>query len=323
MRRRAFITLVGGAAAAWPLASRAQQPLIGFLNTASAAPYGEFMRSFHAGLGEINFVEGRNVAIAYRWADGDTQRLPGLAAELVRAGVSVIVAIPASSALAAKAATTAIPIVFMSGPDPTRNGLVASLNRPGGNVTGVTTITSELAPKRLEVMRELRPNASAFAFLANPANPRSAPDIAEMRAAAALIGLRLVPLTFSTLPEIDAAFAGLAQQQVGAVIIGPDPFFNSVRPELASLATRHGMPAMFPEREYVKDGGLLSYGASLSDAFRQVGAYTGRVLKGENPAELPVQQPTKFELIVNSRTAKTLGITIPETFLVRADEVIE
>jgi putative ABC transport system substrate-binding protein len=263
------------------------------------------------------------LAIEYRWAEGKFERLPGLAADLISAGVAVIVAIPASAALAAKAATSAIPIVFMSGPDPVGNGLVQSLNRPGGNTTGVTTITSELAPKRLQVMRDLVPATTVFAFLVNPGNPRAQPDIAAMESAARTLGQALVTLRFSTLREIDRALGGLAGQGVGGLIVGPDPFFNGVRSELGALAARHRIPAMFAEREYVKDGGLLSYGASLSDAFRQVGIYTGRVLKGEKPADLPVLRPVKFELIINLQAASALGLDIPATLLARADEVIE
>jgi len=323
MRRRDVITLIGGVATAWPLASRAQQSVIGFLNASSRGPYTEFLRAFHVGLAESGFVENRNVALEYRWANGKLDQLPALAAELVRARVSVIAAMPAVAALAATTATKTLPIVFMSGPDPVKNGLVPNLNRPGGNATGVTTITSELAPKRLELIRELRPQAAAFAFLTSATNPRAGSDIAEMQASAGKLGQSLVTITASTLREAEVAFAGLAQQRVGAVVMGADPFFNGVRPALAALAVRHGMPTMFAERAYVNDGGLLSYGASLADAFRQVGVYTGRVLKGEKPAELPVMRPTKFELTVNLKTAKALGLTIPEAFLLRADEVIE
>jgi putative ABC transport system substrate-binding protein len=324
MKRRQFIGLLGGAAA-WPLPLSAQQalPVLGFLNAASRGPYTDFMQAFHRGLGEAGFVEGRSVTVEYRWAEGRFERLPTLARELVQAGVAAIAAVPASAALAAKAATATIPIVFMSGPDPVRNGLVQSLNRPGGNATGVSTITSELAPKRLQVMRDLVPEATGFAFLVNPRNPRAKPDVAAMQSAAGTLGQRLVTLELSTLREIELAFGGLAEREIGALIVGPDPFFNSVRPELGAIAARHRIPAMFPEREYVKDGGLLSYGASLADAFRQVGVYAGRVLNGEKPVDLPVLRPVRFELVFNLKAAKAIGFDVPPTLLARADEVIE
>jgi putative tryptophan/tyrosine transport system substrate-binding protein len=322
VKRREFITLLGGATA-WPLAARAQQPVIGLLNASSPGPYAEFTQAFRGGLGEAGFVEGRNVAVEYRWAEGQYDRLAALAMELVRARVAVIVAVPAPAAFAAKAAKSTVPIVFLSGPDPVRNGLVPSLNRPGGNATGVTTITSELAPKRLEEMRELVPHAGVFAFVTNSSNPRTQPDIAEMQAAAGKLGQKIVPLALSTLSEIKAAFSDLARLGVGAVIVGGDPLFNSMRPEFAALAARHAIPMMFAEREYVRDGGLLSYGSNLADSNRQLGVYTGRILKGEKPADLPVMQPSKFELVVNLKAAKALGLMIPESFLLRADEVIE
>jgi putative ABC transport system substrate-binding protein len=324
MRRREFITLLGGAAAlVSPLAARAQQPVIGFLNAGSSGAYAEFVRAFHVGLGEAGFVEGRNVTVEYRWAEGQYDRLPGFAAELVRAKASVIASAPNPATFAAKGATSTIPIVFMSGPDPVRAGLVPSLSRPGGNVTGITSITSEIAPKRLELMRELVPGSGTFAFLTNFSNERAKPDVADMQAAADKLGQKLVAAGPTNIAEIEAAFERFANSGIGAVIVSADPFFNSVRPQLAAIAARHTMPAMFAERAYVRDGGLLSYGASLADAYRQVGVYTGRVLKGEKPADLPVQRPVKFELVVNLKTAKAQKLTVPESFLLRADEVIE
>jgi putative ABC transport system substrate-binding protein len=323
MKRRDFITLLGAAAAAWPLPARAQQPVIGFLNAGSSNAYAQFIRAFHVGLGEAGFVEGRNVTVEYRWAEGKYDRLPGFAADLLRAGVAVIASAPNPATNAAKAATSTIPIVFMSGPDPVRAGLVPSLSRPGGNVTGVTSITSEIAPKRLELMRELVPGTGMFAFLTNYSNERAKPDISEMQAAADKLGQKLRAAGATTIAEIEAAFERLATDGIDAVIVSADPFFNSIRTQLAAIAALHGIPAMFAERAYVSDGGLLSYGASLADAYRQVGVYTGRILKGEKPADLPVQRPVKFELVVNLKTAKARGLTIPETFLLRADEVIE
>ena len=289
--------------------------MIGFLNAGSSGAYAEFVRAFHVGLGEAGFVEGRNVTVEYRWAEGKYDRLPGFAADLVRARAAVIASAPNPATLVAKEATSTIPIVFISGPDPVRAGLVSSLSRPGGNLTGVTTITSEIAPKRLELMRELVPQAGTFAFLTNFGNERAKPDVAEMQAAAGKLGQKLVAAGPTNIAEIEAAFGRLAKEGVGAVIVSADPFFNSVRPQFAAIAARHGIPAMFAEGAYVRDGGLLSYGASLTDTYRQVGVYVGRILKGEKPAELPVQRPVKFELVVNLKTAKALRLTIPESFL--------
>ena len=323
MKRRGFIALLGAAAVTWPLDARAQQPVIGFLNAGSSGAYAEFMRAFHVGLAEAGFVEGRNVTVEYRWADGKYDRLPGFAADLLRAKASVIASAPNPATFAAKGVTSTIPIVFMSGPDPVRTGLVPSLSRPGGNVTGVTSITSEIAPKRLELMRELVSGTGTFAFLTNYSNERAKPDVADMQAAADKLGQKLVAAGPTNIAETEAAFGRFVKEGVGAVIVSADPFFNSVRPQLAAIAARHAIPAMFAEGAYVRDGGLLSYGASLADAYRQVGVYVGRILKGEKPAELPVQRPVKFELVVNLKTAKALKLVIPESFLLRADEVIE
>jgi putative ABC transport system substrate-binding protein len=327
MRRREFIGLVSGAAA-WPLTARAQQPampLIGFLGSASPTLWADFLRAFHRGLGETGYVEGHNVAIEYRWAQGENDRLPALAAELVRRQVAVIAA-PASTpaALAAKAATTTIPIVFQVGTDPIAAGLVGSLARPGGNATGVTNLNTELGPKRLELLRQLIPTASTIALLVNPTSPFITETMSrEMQSAAAALGLQLHIVQASTEHDFATVFETLAQLRASALVIAPDALFISKSEQLGALTVRHAMPAITQFREFAAGGGLMSYGGSFTEAARLVGIYTGRILKGEKPADLPVVQTTKVELIINLKTAKALGLTVPTALLTRADEVIE
>jgi ABC-type uncharacterized transport system substrate-binding protein len=327
VRRRDFVTLLGGAAA-WPLAARAQQsaqPVIGFLNTGSADRSFDNLRAFRRGLGEVGFVEGQNALIEYRHAEGQIDRLPALAASLVRSQVSVVVATGSTaSALAAKAATETIPVVFQIGTDPVEVGLVASLNRPQGNVTGVTLLNRELAPKRLQLLHELVPKATVIATLINPGNPsNSETQSRDYQLAAATLGLQLQILHASNEADFDAAFARLIELRVGALAIGGDAYFTSRSKELAALALHHAVPAIYQFRDFTAAGGLISYGGIGTELYRLVGAYTGRILKGERPADLPVIQSAKFELIVNLRTARILGITVPQTLLVAADEVFE
>jgi putative ABC transport system substrate-binding protein len=328
MRRREFITLLGGAAAAWPLAARAQQPampVIGFLSSTSPHLYEHRLRPFGQGLKEAGYVDGQNVEIDYRWAEGQHDRLPALAAQLVQRRVAVIVAAGGTpSAVAAKAATATIPIVFGVAVDPVGVGLVASLSRPGGNVTGVTNLNVEVGPKRLELLRELLPSVTVIAVLVNPASPAIAdPFVRGMQAAARTLGLQLHVLHASTERDFDTVFATLAQLRAGALVLGPDIFFNARSEQLAALTIRHAVPAIFQYRQYVAAGGLLSYGPSEKEYYRLVGVYTGRILKGAKPADLPIEQPIKFELMINLKTAKALGITVPSTLLARADEVFE
>jgi len=328
VRRREFITLLGGAAAAWPLAARAQQPampVIGFLGSASPDRWAGRMRAFHQGLSEIGYAEGRNVAIEYRWAEGQNERLGPLAAELVGRQVTVIVT-PGSTpaALAAKAATTTIPIVFEVASDPVELGLVTSLARPGGNITGVTSLNAEVGPKRLELLHELVPTATVVGLLVNPTNPNLAElTTKNLHAAARSLGLKMHILHASADRDFDTVFATLNQLRAGALVIGTDPFFSGRLEQLATLTTHHAVPTVYQFREFTANGGLMSYGGSLTDTFRAVGVYTGRILKGDKPADLPVQRTTKVELFLNLRTAKGLGIDVPPTLLARADEVIE
>jgi putative ABC transport system substrate-binding protein len=324
--RREFITLLGGTAT-WPLAARAQQqamPVIGLLDSTSPDVHTNLLRSFRQGLNETGFVEGSNVAIEYRWSDGQYGRLPELAADLAHREVSVITTIDGSaSALAAKAATSTIPIIFRIGADPVALGLVASLNRPGGNVTGVTSLTVEVGPKRLEVLHQLVPTATVMALLLNPTSPFAETLTRDLQAAARMLGLRIHVLNASTDGDITSAFAQLLQLRTAGLVIGSDVFFNSRSQQLAARTVRHAMPAVYQYREFVAAGGLMSYGGSLEDSYRLAGIYTGRVLKGEKPADLPIQQSTKVELFINLNTAKALGLDVPSTLLARADEVIE
>jgi putative ABC transport system substrate-binding protein len=326
MKRREFLGLVGGAVA-WPGAAHAQQPampVIGFLNPASLDTNADRLRAFQRGLKDTGYVGGENVTILYRWAENQIDRLPELAADLVRRRVAVI-AIPQgiAPALAAKAATTTIPIVFANGDDPVKHGLVASLARPGGNLTGVSFLAVELAAKRLELLREVVPAASRVAMLINPNNPNAEATLRDAETAARAMGLQISVLNASTSREIVAAFATIVREQCDALFVAGDPFFGNRRVQLVHLATRHAIPATYAAKEIAEVGGLMSYGANIADAWRQVGAYAGRILKGAKPADLPVVQASKFELVINAETARMLGLTVPPQLLSIADEVIE
>ena len=325
IRRRKFITLLGGAVAAWPLAAKAQQsamPVIGYLSGREAND--KLEAAFHRGLKEAGFIEGQNVRIDYRWAQGQYDRLPGLVAELLRRPVDVLVATGGTlSALAAKTATTSIPIVFVIGSDPIKFGLVASLNRPGGNATGVSFLVNVLTAKQFELLHEMVPRAKLIGFLVNPTNPNTESDTRNVRAAAGSLGLLLNVLNASSEHDIDAAFAALAQQRADALLVSTDPYFQIRADQVAALAARHAMPTMYSFRENVTAGGLMSYAPSITDAARQAGVYTGRILAGQTPTDLPVVQPTKFEFVINLRAAKALSLTVPDKLLVAADEVIE
>ena len=325
MKRRAFITLLGGAAA-WQLAARAQQamPVIGFLSAASASTVGISVANFQKGLSETGYFEGRNVAVVYRWAEGRYDRLPALASELVAHNVNVIIAGGGTvAAQAAKAASSTIPIVFMGGGDPIEDGLIKSLNHPGGNVTGVNQFASVLIAKRLELLREMVPKIAAIGVLTNSTNPNSKPELKDLQVAATALGCAVHVASATTEREIEPALEQVIAHGAGALVIGTDALFVSRRVQVVSLAARHALPASYTIREYTEAGGLMSYGANRADLWRQVGVYAGRILKGESAANLPVLQPTKFELVINLKTARALGLTIPETLLATADEVIQ
>jgi putative ABC transport system substrate-binding protein len=325
MRRREFIAGLGGSVM-WPIVARAQQaavPVVGYLNARARGDYPAVLTAVHQGLKEVGYVEGQNVAIESRWAENQNDRLPALAADLVRRRVAVILASGAPATLAAKAATTTIPIVFASGADPVAQGLVSSLNRPGANVTGIANLSAELAPKQLQLLRELLPNAALFGVLVDPASLIAQSVITDLQAAARALGLQLFVVNVRTDSDLETAFATFSQQRVGAFTLIGGNFFNQRMEQLAVLAARHALPAMYPEREFALAGGLIAYGSSFGYLWHQAGIDTGRILKGEKPADLPVQQPTKFELVINLKTAKALGLSIPETLLATADEVIQ
>jgi putative tryptophan/tyrosine transport system substrate-binding protein len=327
MRRREFISLLGGAAVTWPLAARAQQtamPVMGFLDSGSQVANAHLVAAFHQGLKETGHVEGQNVMIEYRWANGEYDRLPALAAELVRVPVAVLATGGGEpAARAARAATTTIPIVFDSTGSPVELGWVASLNRPGGNMTGVNQMVQELVTKELGLLHELIPQAQFIAMLADPNFPRTEAIVRTAQTAVRTLDCNLQVLPAGSEQDIDAAFTTLARQRIGALFVAPAPFFYNRRDRIIALAARHAIPTLYVRREFVAAGGLMSYGTSLVDTYRQVGVYAGRILKGEKPADLPVVQPTKFELVINLKTAKALGLDVPPTLLARADEVIE
>jgi len=326
MRRRDFISLLGGAAFAWPPAARAQQPampVIGFLSAVSPGPFAQRIAAFHQGLNEAGYVEGRNVAIENRWAEEQYDRLPALAADLVGRRVVVIVTYTDAAALAAKAATTTIPIVFVNGGDPVRAGIVPSLNRPGENVTGVSFFGVDLAPKQLALLHEVVPNAAVIALLVDQNVPDAVTRVPAVQEAARILGPQLVVLKIRTASDIDTAFATLVRERAGALVVGTGALLTNQRKQIIALAARHALPTIYPFREFTADGGLISYGNNVPDSFRQAGVYAGRILKGDKPADLPVILPTKFEFVLNLKTAKAMGIEIPPAVSARADEVIE
>jgi putative tryptophan/tyrosine transport system substrate-binding protein len=326
MKRREFISLLGGAAAAWPIAARAQQPampVVGFLNPTSPDTVADRLRAFRRGLKEMGYVEGDNVTIVYRWAEGQNDRLPALADELVGRQVAMIAAFGSVAAPAAKMATMTIPVVFVVADDPVRLGLVASIARPGGNLTGINFFSAELVAKRLEILRELVPTATRVAVLVNPAYPDAQTTLSDVEPAGRVLGLQIKVFNASTSREIDAAFADIVRERADALFVGTDPFFTSRRVQLANLASRHVLPMTSGTREIADAGGLMSYGSNIPEAWRQVGIYTGRILKGAKPADLPVVQENKFELVINAQTASMLGLAVPASLLARADEVIE
>ena len=327
MKRREFITLLGGAAAAWPLVGRAQQaaiPVIGFLNSTTPDLYAPFVQAFRQGLAEIGYVEGQNVAIEFRWAEGRLDELPALLSDLIRRQVTVIAATSTPGALAARAANTAIPVVFTTANDPVRLGLVESLSRPGGNMTGATQLNMEVAPKRLEIFHELIPAATDFAHLVNPADPVVAEiGIRDAEAAARALGLKLQVLNAASEADFETVFSTVAQRRLGGLVVGVDILFTGWSRQLGALAARYGVPAIYQGREFAAAGGLMSYGGSTADSYRLAGVYAGRILKGDKPSDLPIQQSSKVEMIINLEAAKALGLTFPITLLGRADEVIE
>jgi putative tryptophan/tyrosine transport system substrate-binding protein len=324
LRRRDFLTFLGRAAIAWPFAARAQQPVIGYLHSGSPSPYGHLVAAFRQGLKEAGYVEGQNVAIEWRWAEGRYDQLPALAADLVGRRVAIIVTQGGDPPLlAAQSATSTIPIVFSCSSDPVKLGLVDSLNRPGGNITGVWLYTSLLGTKRLELMRHLLPSGTLIAVLVNPDNPNAHIDTTELQDAARTLGQSIRLVKASTEAEVDTVLTTLGDRHGSALLVNTDPFFLARCDQFASLAAKYAIPTIYAQREFAVAGGLISYGTSLADGYRQVGTYAGRVLKGEKPADLPVIQPTKFELVINLRAAKALGLTIPSTMLALADEVIE
>jgi putative tryptophan/tyrosine transport system substrate-binding protein len=325
VRRREFITLLG-AGAAWPIAARAQQPampVIGFLRPSTAAGSEHLLAAFRRGLSELSYVEEQNVAIEYRWAEGREERLPALAADLVRRQVAVVVAAASNAAIAAKDATSSIPIVFVTAIDPVEAKLVESLNRPGGNATGITYLTSALAAKRIELIHELVPAAKSVAVLVHPTNRTTEPFMHDLRAGAEVLGLQVVVSNVASERDLEGAFATLAQQRPGALIVGPDPSFTARAAQITALAARHALPAIYTLREFALAGGLMSWGTSLTEQYRLAGTYVGKILKGAKPADLPVVQPTKYELVLNLKAAKALGLDVPPMLLARADEVIE